>query len=370
MGSIYIMRNMKLTSRETNDYIYYNVKVSNPEDSNTIRLCKFDETRVRDILKTPWDYDMAVARFDIPSSTLPIWVWPGDDQYEVSLEWQGTTVTSFVTYAGDGNAEAPYGLSINTYQGLSDVITEAIQDCSDQLAAIYPGPGLDWLNYAGPPPKMAYNPETNIFEFRVPYDTPDGGEGNWTTNQTGVPDPNDISLNFSRSLARVMRSFQTRITNDPSTYYQLLIKDNGNNVVQDQITPPPPREFVMYQQYVALYDINDFDSLIFRTNRIPVNSELDGGQRDANRHILTDFKIRIQEYIEGTIQYEPRLYRYYPLMTNSRLREIDLQVFWQDKKGTERPLYLDAGETATVKIQFRRKSHIKGSEDHSSKDLY
>ena len=60
--------------------------------------------------------------------------------------------------------------------------------------------------------------------------------------------------------------------------------------------------------------------------------------------------------------------RFYDLNGNSNLSEIDLSVFWEDKKGNLTLLQLVEGDTLSIKILFRKKHH--GHPAERVKDTY
>ena len=53
----------------------------------------------------------------------------------------------------------------------------------------------------------------------------------------------------------------------------------------------------------------------------------------------------------------------YNLESNQELRRIDIQVSWLSKSGEIFPIYISAGDLATVKLIFRRKGYLVSNID-------
>ena len=78
------------------DYVYYNFLLYN--DTNTNKLADFNETREDSIIKNASDWDMAVVRFSIPSTTIPIFVWK-ENLYFIGIQgaWGNNMIIRPVT---------------------------------------------------------------------------------------------------------------------------------------------------------------------------------------------------------------------------------------------------------------------------------
>lgn len=349
-------------------YIYYNIEIFN--ETSNFKLAKFNETRVVPILNNPSKYDLSIVRFTIPSQTIPILIWPGDNIYKITITWLGQEVSAFLTLPyNEGVPE--YGNAIYNYQELCDSINLAFENCYAQLSVLFPGPypaTEDWVLYTESPPYIIFNNITNFFSIQVPYSTADYTDppigqpslGNWG-NIPFYPD-HIINIYYNEKLGSLLKGFEYKLNiynNDK--YYNLLIKNNNNNIIPIGISVLVGDNFYynMTQSYPTLININDFDNIIFRTSSVPVSNELVGAQRNVLQQILTDFEISEQNYDNSNIQYFPvGPIRYYPLLSNSEMRTIDMQVFWKNRAGDEFQLYLAPNTKLTVKIQFRKRTEI------------
>lgn len=341
-------------------YLYYNVEIFN--DTDNFKLARFDETRVLPILSNPSNYELSIIRFKIPARTIPILIWKGDDVYKVTFRWRGVDVSSFLTLP-PFNGVPEYGNAIYSYQSFLDSMNKSFADCYNQLIALFPGPlpGVqDWQLYTVIPPVMTFDNVTKFFSIDFIYLTPSYenpptpilSTGNWTDAPFPLDPLNIISIYFNEALGSLMRGFRYELdTSNIDKYYKLVVHNNNNNISFNGsdffITTP--------QDYTILTSFNDLDDIVFRTNKIPVANEMIGAQRNILQQILTDFEVTESDFDSSNIQFfAVGPLRYYPLMSNSELRTMDLQVYWKSKSGQEFPLFLAPGEKLTVKIQFRK----------------
>lgn len=363
------------------DYLYYNIEIYNDpvENNNESILAKFSETRVTPILEHANLYDLSVVRFSVPSNQIPIFIWPGDDVYKISLEWRGVIVSSYLKFIST-NLGTPD--SIFTYQTICDIINVSLLDVWEQMKILFPGtlPGdPDFKLFTKSPPKWIYDPSLKVFLLRTPYDTepyndnvnPVSTLGHWKSNEDQNDPLNNIKLYFNKACVRFVTGFQiTAGPNINDLRYQMVIKNNYNNIAFD--TPGSDLNLIynVPQSYSTTSYINDMDDLIFRTNRIPLTYELLGTQTNNFQSIMTDFNILKSEFTSDDIQYFPSgPLRYYPLYGHDVLKTIDLQIYWRSGSGQEYPVIISPGDRATVKIQFRKRSSEQILDAIESKNL-
>ena len=354
------------------DYQYYNIRIFNDpvKSNNKPIIASFDETRVTPILDNPNEYEMSIVRFAVPTNTIPILIWPGDDYFKVSLEWRGVTKSAFLTFNGQGLKL--YGKAIYHYQEICDAVNKAFVDVFNELVAEFPGPlpAPDWALYAYKPPIFVYSQSLKQFQFIIQYETPDYSTPpdalneveHWSSVNPPIDPLNEIKVFFNRNFDTLITAFQViGDTDDPDNikFFKLVIQNTRNNIIQTDLTDPLTKVYTMNQSFSNLAVINDFENLIFRTSLIPIVNEFLGTQTNSTRQILTDFVPTPESYDASKLVFYPQgPLRYYPLITNSEFRSTDLQLFWLNKAGSEFPLYLLPNRQITVKIQFRRKPAI------------
>lgn len=351
------------------DYQYYNIRIYNDpnENANNSIPAKFDETRVTPILDKPNEYELSIVRFEVPTNTIPLFIWPGDEYYKVTLEWRGVRKSAFLEFAGQGFTL--YGKAIYHYQEICDSMNDALNNVFNQMAAEFPGPlpAPDWALYASKAPEYVYNQIIKQFQFLIPYETPDystppdglNEEQHWSSVITPADPLNEIKLFFNRNVEKFMSGFQfigSIGDANADDFFRLVIQDTFNNVLQPDITDPLTKRYTMNQTYDNSSIINSLSNIVFRTTRVPIVSEFRGTQKNETQQILTDFIPNPDVFDASAIVFNPSgTLRYYPLITNQDFRGIDLQVYWEDKEGKQFPVYILPNRSITVKIQFRKK---------------
>lgn len=353
------------------DYQYLNIRIFNDSVANNNKSipARYEETRVQPILDFPNEYELSIVRFSIPTNTIPILIWPGDDVYKITLEWRGVQTTAYLTFAGQGLDL--YGKAIYHYQEICDSFNIAMKSTWDDMAAAFPGalPAPDFALYSLQSPRLIFNFILKKFQFVVPYETSDysnpsvGADeiGHWATNNPDVP--NRITIYFNREMEKFMSGFQyivDDITNgDSDTFYQMIVSDGTNNIVETPSYNENRFVYVMKQTYSDITNVNDFANIVFRTSRIPIVSEFKATQVNEFQQILTDFIPEIQEFNASDLLFNPTgPLRYYPIITNTDFRSVDVDIYWENTEGKQFPVYLLPNKTITVKIQFRKRTSI------------
>jgi len=309
-----------------NDNIYYNVRIQTPTNDTRVEL---NETRVVPILDKPNEYELAVERFFIPTTNIPIMIFK-DDYYFVSFSYNGTTITKSLKWIPNTTGQDLYGNSIWNYQEFLDILNQAFLECFTDLKTAEPG----WS--ATNPPFMSFDPETQLFfhNFPVIYSV-------------------NMDILFSVSLYQLFNSFvYIYQTNSFNKEYKLKIADYGNN----EITINGNQYLSTYGEWITLSTWNDLQSIVFETNSIPINPEFEQGQINKTQKIITDFE-PIQNINDRTaFQYFPQgPLRYYDLYNDKPLYTINISVLWKDKNNNLYPFYINKNELLTIKLLFKKK---------------
>lgn len=318
------------------DNIYYNSTIVNNELRDTAAI--FHETRQTSLLDDPAQYYLTIARFTLPVTSLPIFNFL-DNTYAVTLSFSGSDFMEFVTYTS--LTINPFGKQyVFNYQHFIDMINTAFSDAFTALKTAFPG---------APPvtaPRMEYNGYTNgvSIEFENAYN------------------PNVASPTIEVYVNDFLYRFFPNIENQFFGYiqpadknYQILIKDNGNNVSGGITT--------MSQEYPTFYLWYDFRNILVTSNTLPISSEAiasrdqDGTNRSLS--IVTDFipfQFGIGEQTKTPFVYQPQpQYRLIDLYSHQPIRSIDYQVFWEDKFGNINEFLLNPGQEMTMKMLFVKK---------------
>jgi hypothetical protein len=112
----------------------------------------------------------------------------------------------------------------------------------------------------------------------------------------------------------------------------------------------------MTEEYSTLFLWNDLQKIILETDSIPTAPELLGSQTNKTRKIITDFEPLSQINDRSTIQFFPQgALRFYDLISNYPLTNMNVKIYWADKAGTQYPIYLNNTDNLTIKLYFKKK---------------
>jgi hypothetical protein len=164
------------------------------------------------------------------------------------------------------------------------------------------------------------------------------------------------------------RNFQIKTNNNN---FANTLSVNNNGTTQKYIQA--------FQEINSVGLWNPVASIVFTSTTLPIHPTLTSPPKIYNSNstglagagstnltnILSDFEIAIS----NTNQYRPEIayappgeYRLIDMYSNSNLSKIDLNVYWKDRYGNLKPLRLQPGCSASVKLLFRHKHFYLGVE--------
>jgi hypothetical protein len=329
--SLISVRNSKSYKFTNNDYVYYNVNITNKNNNNI--LASFNSTRVDEILDNPSNYELAIVRFSVPSINIPILTLDNTKNFTQSIKYKGQQYTEPVTWINNTNSPEKQNMIWN-FQELINSFNLSLSKLYDSLRLDFPAdPVLNNNSY------WTLSTDTeNLVNFNMP-----------DIQILGV-DKVDIYMNKQlQSYIPTISYIEDTSQGDTSDfYYKIVVSDNFNNVENNIIT--------MYSESSPLFLWSDFNTIVFISQSIPVSPEFIGTDTQVTRRILTDFQPENSLFDRSDIQYFPQgPLRYYDLKSTQPLRTVDLQVWWEDKLGRLYPLQLAKYDSVSVKIEFRNK---------------
>lgn len=359
MAKVVVDSKRPVIELDRDNNVYYNIKIVNrgdPTSNNKSKnsLAVYSVNRTSAILENPSDYELAVVRFSIPSTNIPIMVWGNSpynrdtnpsskvDKYIVSMEFNGTIISRPLVFIPNADDDL-YGNTIWNYQEFIDILNVALQECFVDLKA------TEALAPPSVAPNFTFEPKTQLCSLYAPqtYDT-----GN--PSITPYPPPPTIRVFFNTALFELFPSLQSygSDTFGSPLNYQILIKNNYNN----QATIGGVPYYFMEQEFSTLELWSDLQKIVFETDSIPVESEYQPTQNDTTRRIITDFEPEEGINDRQKIQYFGYGWkRYYDLKSTYPLNSIDLRAYWEDKDGQLFPIYLGQDEALSMKLLFRKK---------------
>lgn len=323
--------------QDTTDHIYYNIDIRKPDDYKNLPFqAEFSETRVDSILNNPSDYELSVVRFSIPSQSIPIFLWKSNI-FSVSLKFQSFVFTTTLNYIPNspGAGYDYYGPSIWNYQDFIDIINVGLFTSFNAFIA----GTVPYMLRPTAAPYMVYDAATQLCSLIA-------------QTQYDVTYTNPVYIYFNDSLANYFPALQNFGTADPVLNKYIKVKDNFNNT----ITISGQQYYKITEEYSTLFLWNDLQKILLETDSIPVVNELLGSQTNKTRKIITDFEPLSQINDRSMIQYYPQgPLRFYDLVSNYPLKQMNVKIYWADKQGQTYPIYLNSTDNLTIKLYFKRR---------------
>lgn len=335
-------------SKDSPDHLYYNIKISNTTDS--LKQAQYDETRTSCILPQTNLYEVAVARFKIPNN-VPIFVFQPNTYFVNIVDSVGT----------DHPIACQWIANNTTAQTLNFVYeyNEWAQSVTAALLASYNA--IPSMIRPSNPPFVLYDSNTTRFSL---YATADYAPQGATLIYMNAPC-------FNKFLAWDA-TYGTVGTN---RYANVLVQPLGYNLIvagpTTYLNTPPAVSGVSYYQIQqslnSLFLLSDFDTLLLKTTNLNVLPEQFTDQKESNDTfipIMTDFEpVQDNNFNDNSyFQYNPSVYRWASLAGQECLRTMGLSVFFRTVFGNLYPIYLYYGQEVTVKLAFRKKSHLINKE--------
>ena len=359
---------------------YFNIL--KPYNAND-RLLSYTQTFSKSLVDHPKDYKLCLDKFDIPTTSIPIFIFNTEmNYYTVELCWGNYTNSKLVTVgnidfirtegalnityssgevgieelgtpfninsgsvgASSGGTRAPYFNYIYSYNDFIRMINKALQTA------------MQLLSVAGAPiataqlPYFELDSTTNTFSLVV---------DNAFFNQTSA---NYIMLFMNRNMNRFFTGFpsflQTTQSGAKSRLFEVYPMNNNS------FTSGSYTFLRMKSEYGAqtLIGWNDAKGLVFTSDLVPIKTEqLPTTQGDITtynapvRGILAsyDFVYTESEITPLKAQYlltSP--YKVIDMKTDFPLNKFDIHIYWVDNKNNLYDMFLFSGEAWSVRFCF------------------
>ena len=341
-------------NKDDDSNIYYNIIIEHRGNINGVRKLKratFSENRVQPILNNPNDYEVGVVRFTVPTYEIPIMFFkdgtgdyapptvPTPLFYSVTLSFDGEDITYQLVHVANEFPTTLYGKPAIWYvQEMIDIMNTGLLSAYNALKLAKP---------LAPPTEAPFFTYDSVTKLITLY-----AEDTYSLNPAVPLDT--IKIYCNSTLFKLIESLESIEDNSlpPNKEFQLLVKNNKLNTA----TLGGTNYITMTQESETLFLWNDFQSIAFETNTIPVNPEFLPSQNNVIRRIITDFEPLNSDPSPQVIQYFPQgPIRYYDLKSNYPLSSIDLNIVWIDNLRKSYPVYLEVGDIITCKLLFRKR---------------
>ena len=334
--------------------IYYNVLVDNDLDKNKIddfgnpivlpKLLELDVTNSSVILENPSDYDIAVIRFELPS-TLPLFIYPDNasDIFRVQmsyLNYETNAGVNFIDFIG-GNL---YPRGIYYIKHFLEMVNIAIKQTYDDFivnAPLLPAQKTALQNVKVPFFEYDLNSELIVFIISEVY----------LELEVFVRLTPDLHNIYFQGI-QVRSSFTYPNNIRPyEDFYPVQLFPLG-----DPKTTTNGNYFYMESEFNNTPNFNQLQSILFESDVIPIVPEITQASNDIRERIIMDFSPEQDTPDRTKYTYAPILYRYYNMKSNVPLKSIQLKIGVKYlTSDTIYPMFLQGGEIFSAKILFRKK---------------
>ncbi len=345
----------KSTTTHESKNIYFNISITSNNEQR-LTYPAYNITRTRNIVDKASDYYLSIIRFTIPAYYVPVLVTPMQSstltEYSITIVWtaSGAAYQEYVPIVNNGTDSVVGGDNyVYTYTSFTEAINTAFSNAMDAVDASHTLP-TTWHA-----PFIIYSPETRLFQLWAQANIFDDHDAT-TLNEPLC----DIYMNDK--LFALFGSFWSIRYNNGSSFQadglDVKLVVNGFGVTQSFSQSDPDLYTVMQQDYPTLYNWNPYKKIIMVTNLLPTQSEFVKGEGSGTLKILTDFEPTNDVLdVRSVYQYFPTSqYRLTDLLSDAPVRNVDLQVYWQDLDGSLTPIYVPWNGQITIKMAFLHKS--------------
>jgi hypothetical protein len=363
------------------DKVYYDMIISNLNNTNSKPpYAYYNENRSSPIVYDPYKYDLIVARWQLDTNYLPIFIPliqtsssdPNLTIYSITLEYNGVSgAPAYVSFSPQNlvasvpnaplynsnqlqdNSQGYY--DIYTYQYWIYLINLCFQQAYDNLDDVAVLPSA----YA---PVMTWDTQNNIAIINADilgYDS------------TG------IKIYFNQALSQLFSSFPFTINSFNDVYnrnFQLQI--NSFSVANQADYPSfgtvQFTAYQLFQEYSTISAWNPVLSIVLVSNTLPIIPNNEGvpsliingvyqqqsGNNNIQSQVITDFVA--DGIYKPIITYIPSAeYRRITLVGDKPISNIDITVMYKDRLGRLNPVLLPAGCSISIKFLFEKKEIYK-----------
>lgn len=335
---------------------YYNITIPNKVAGGKTEMV-YNKNNTEPIIKDIQSYKVAIARLTIPVGNLPITIFhsPNKDgfidqnvtlyfydgvyNYSTKQLFMKANQTQFNT-----SQDEYYWLY--TYDELVEMYNIALKEAFDELSSLCTLPANSFA------PFMNFNSKSQLFNihFSLAY---------------ALPEPIKLFLN-GPSMGLFSGSLWYIEYKNPSPfigYFNLIVVKDYiiNRVIVDG------NIYIKMEQTVITVDkINTLRSIQILCN-LPISQEVVdydyfSSQVTKKETVLRDIQVRFPKFNsipKITIDYDANNYFYINLNGNQDIRNIQLNIYWVDRFGTRRKMYLIGKEAAQIKLIFMKTKYLE-----------
>lgn len=366
------------------DTIYYDMVISNLNNTNTRPpIAYYNETRSSPIVYDPFKYDLIVARWQLDTNFLPIFI----PQIQSDTSNPNLTIYSITLSYGNIIGAPAYLLfipqnKVSQIPQPPSMNSNKLQDDSQGYYDIYTY--QYWIYLVNNTFQTAYN---NLVLACIPYGTvlPSAFAPVMTfdtQNNIAIINADVLGYNinaggikifFNQALSQLFSSFPFLIEsfNDPFNR-NFLLQTNVFAVANQSDYPsfgtPLFTAYQIFQEFSTISNWNPIMSIALASNTLPILPNNEGvpsliingisqqqsGNNNIQSQVFTDFAT--DGIYKPMITYIPSAeYRRITLVGDKPISNIDISVYYKNRRGNLIPVLLPAGCSITIKLLFEKK---------------
>jgi len=212
-------------------------------------------------------------------------------------------------------------------------------------------------------PMIIYDPSSHLFILTAPKDNYD------TNNSTGY-----YEIFMNKSLFQLFSSFPNvnlSQSKENGLNFQIITNSYYGYSTQNVDLDSGTTECLMvYGEYSTTYLWSPVASIVFTSQNLPIvasnlsnpvltreGEAIQFTGAPNTRRLITDL-VASDSYKPYLVYTPSAEYRYFDLFKGRSIRDIDIQVFFQDKQGQLNEFKLSAGSMCSLKILFTRKVQL------------
>jgi hypothetical protein len=361
------------------DNVYYDLVISNLNNTNTPPpIAYYNETRSSPIIYEPYKYDLIVARWQLDTNFLPIFIPliqsnstdPNLTIYSITLQYNNFIgQPAYVIFSPQNKAvEVPLAPAYNrnllqddskgyydiyTYQYWIYLINNAFQTAYNNLVAVA---GALPSAFA---PVMVFDTQNNIAIVNcdvLGYNISAGG----------------IKIFFNQALSQLFSSLPFLVESFNDQYNRnFMLQTNVFSVANQSDYPsfgtPLFTAYQIFQEFSTISSWNPIMSIALASNTLPIVPNNEGipalsinginqqmsGNNNVSSQVFTDFVT--DGIYKPIVTYTPLIYRHITLVGDKPISNIDISVFYKNRAGNLIPMRLPAGCSLSIKLLFEKR---------------
>lgn len=306
---------------EEPDNIYLNVVIDSKNTES--KYAELDNRRPSPYINNCSNYLFAIERMYLGIDNIPIFIWPGDDKFKITIEYDNTIVDKYLQFIPNDRI----GTAVWNIDDLLKPLNIALEEAYNDIKLLKPSiPATESV-------KIYFESTTRLFYLiaEIAYDS---------------DLPNPIKIYMNGDLYSKFYGFDSYlISNDQ---IQILIYDEKLNKSSGKYT--------MNQSYSSLFKWWDLHSIEIHTQNIPVVADFESTEKAETINKLGDFNIIVPQLTQfQAIQYFPGANLNFKSLNGKSLNRISVFVYWISKNGTRYKIIKSSISQTTFRFVFKKR---------------